>query len=58
MLLNREFSVNVKVITSVLIQHHKSITLEMTLNPGVTVPMPVIGMILIARYMHPLTFKI
>ena len=39
-----EQGVNLKVM-SVLTQHHKSVTLEMTLNPGVTELMPVIMMI-------------
>ena len=56
MLLNREFSVNMRVITSVLIQFHKFVILEMTLE--VTIPNSMIGMILIAQYMHLLTFKI
>ena len=56
MLLNKEF--NVKVIMSVLTQHHKSITLEMRLNPGVTMPMPVTMTIQTAWYMCLSTFKI
>ena len=55
MLLNREFSKNMRVITSVLIQLHKFIISEITLE--VTVPKPMTGMILIAWYMHLLTFK-
>ena len=56
MLLNWESSENMRVITSVLIQIHKFIILEMTLE--VTIPKPVTGMISIAWYMHLLTFKI
>ena len=56
MLLNREFNVNLGVITSVLIQLHKSIILQMTQH--ITVPKPVTGTILIAWYMHLLNFKI
>ena len=58
MLLNREFSENVKIIMSLLIQHPKSVTKEMTLNLEVTIPEPVTGAILTARYMHHSTFKI
>ena len=56
MLLNRESSENMRVIKSALIQLHKFVILEMTLE--VTVPKPVTGTILIAQYMHLLTFKI
>ena len=56
MLLNRESSENMRVIMSVLIQLHKSVILEMTLE--VTVPKPMTGTILIAWYMHLLTLKI
>ena len=55
MLLNRESSENMRVIMSVLIQLHKFVILEMTLE--VTIPKPVTGKILIAWYMHLLTFK-
>ena len=41
MLLNREFSVNMRIITSVLKQFHKSIALEMALNLEVTIPEPI-----------------
>ena len=58
MLLNREFSMNVRVVKSVLIQPHKSVALEMTLNLEVIVPKSVTGTILIAWYMHHSTFKI
>ena len=58
MLLNGKFSMNVRVITSILIQLHKSVTLEMTLNLEVTVPESVTGTIQIAWYMHHSTFKI
>ena len=44
-----------RAVTSVFIQIHKSVILEMTLE--VTIPKPVTGMILIAWYMHLLTFK-
>ena len=59
MLSNREFHVNVRVVTSVLILLHKSIALEMTLNLEVTVPEPVTGMIQIAWYiiMQPSKYK-
>ena len=56
MLLNREFSMNMRVITSVLIQLHKSVILQMTLDD--TAPETMTGMILIAQYVHLLTFKI
>ena len=56
MLLNREFSMNMRVVTSVLIQLHKSIILQMTLD--VTIPKAMTGTILITQYMHLLTFKI
>ena len=52
--LNREF--NVKVIMLALILHPKSITLEMTLDPGVDVPM--MWMIQMVWYVHLSTFKI
>ena len=58
MLLNGEFSMSVRVVTSVLIQFHKSVTLEMTLNLEVTIPESVTGTIQIAWYMHHSTFKI
>ena len=45
-----------KVVMLVLILHPKSITLEMTLDPGVN--MPVMWTIQMVWYMHLLTFKI
>ena len=54
MVLNREL--NVKVLMLALILHPKSVTLEMTLDPGVDVP--VMLMILIVWYMCLSTFKI
>ena len=56
MLLNREFSVNLKVIMSVLIQLHKFIILQMTQD--VTIPKAMIETILIAWYTPLLIFKI
>ena len=43
--------------TSVLIQHPKFIIIEITLNLEGTVPEHMTGTILIAQYMHLLTYK-
>ena len=56
MLLNREFNVNLGIITLVLIQLHKSIILQMAQD--IAIPKAVTEMILIVQYMHLLTFKI
>ena len=52
MILTKEFSV--KVIMLALILHPKSVIIEMTLDPGVNIPMM---MILIVWYMRLSTFK-
>ena len=53
MILTKEFSV--KVIMLALILHPKSVVIEMTLDPGVNIPMML--MILIVWYMPLSTFK-